>query len=394
MQACLDARMPRTFRIGVIGGGGGRGHGWAKRVKNYKNKGDIKLELVAIADINEITLNKTTETFGCKAYTDYVEMLDKEKPDIAIIATPHYVHAPMTIAAAERGIDVLCEKPMCINLQQADAVISAVEKARIKFEVGFQHRFNPLYLGLKNAITSGDLGEIFQINMLFHWWRKEEYYLNSTRVPENKDADWEGWKGHWKTEGAGAIANQIVHFMDVFQWLSPSPIKSVFAESRVAKHTFVETDDNTNTIVEFQNGSMGFIQAGVAYQYGDEEEYGIFGTEGALVRRKNLKGVLGIPKFYEDYRKKDVRKKKRILSYIPLKQLNPNTALFNNFLDAVVNDDASSISVNAHEGRKSIELMRAILLSQSRNAKMEFPFEDDPDEFPALMHTYQDKSLL
>ena len=149
---------------------------------------------------------------------------------------------------------------MCINLKQADEMRAAVEKYKIKLAVGFQQRFNPLYVGLKNAIQSGDLGEIFQINMLFHWWRKEDYYLNSSPVPENANEDWEGWRGHWKTEGAGALANQMVHYLDVFQWLSPSPIQAVTATSRVSKHTFVETDDNTNVIVEFQNGSMGLIQ--------------------------------------------------------------------------------------------------------------------------------------
>jgi predicted dehydrogenase len=316
-------------------------------------------------------------------------MYDKEKPDIVIIGTPHFLHAPMAIAAAERNINVLTEKPMCINLKQADAMAAAVEKSKIKLAVGFQHRFNPIYVAMKRLIDSGDLGDIFQMNMMFHWWRNEKYYLNSSPVPENKDEDWEGWRGHWKTEGAGALANQIVHFMDVFQWLSPSRPKSIMAASRVSKHTLVETDDNTNAIVEFENGSMGFIQAGVAYEFGREEEYRIYGTKGAIIRANNLKGPLGIPKFYEDLRPKVMKAKRSMLSLMP-KSFDFSKALFTNFLQAILKDDPKSISVDVHEGRKSIEIMRGIILSQKYEKKIAIPFEDTPTDFPKLLHTYVD----
>ncbi|MBN2150128.1 MAG: Gfo/Idh/MocA family oxidoreductase [Candidatus Lokiarchaeota archaeon] len=382
------------YRVGVIGGGGGRGRSWANRVARWPKNDPHQLELVGIADILEIARNRAAERFGCKVYTDYVEMMDKENPDIVIVATPHYVHAPQAIAAAERGIHVYCEKPMCINLPQADEMAAAVEKSRIKLAVGFQHRFDPIYVALRNAVKSGDIGEVFQINAIYHWWRKEDYYLNSSPVPENKDLDWEGWKGHWPTEGGGAIANQIMHHIDLFQWISPSPVQSVFASSRVAKHTLVETDDNTSAIVEFQNGSMGFIQAGVAYQHDRDEVFGVYGTEGAIVHRKNDKGLFGIPRFFEDYRKKALKKAKRMWSYVPSLKINLNKAVMDNFINAVANDDANSISVDVNEGRKSIELLRAILLSQVHGKKITFPFDDKPTDYPALQHTYQDKDLV
>ncbi len=382
------------YKCAVIGGGGGRGHGWAARIKRWP-KGDAhQLQLVAVADISEISLNRAVEKFGCKGYKDYVEMLDKEKPDLVVVATPHYVHAPMAIAAAERGINVFCEKPMCINLKQADEMRAAVEKYKIKLAVGFQHRFNPVYLALRNVVRSGDIGDVFQVNALYHWWRREDYYLNSTPVPENKELDWEGWKGHWYTEGGGALANQIMHHMDLFQWISPSPVQSVIASSKVAKHTYVETDDNTNVIVEFQNGSMGLIQAGVAYQHDRDDVFGVYGTEGAVVHRKNNKGLFGIPRLFEDYRKKEVKARKRMLSYVPSLKLNLNKAVLDNLLDAVANDDAKRISVDVVEGRKSIELLRAIVLSQHHGKKITFPFEDDPAAYPTLQHTYQDKNLV
>lgn len=377
------------LRIGVIGAAGGQGRSWAKRIMSWPKLSNSTLKLAAVCDKEDIILTKGPEQFKCPAYLKYNEMFEKEKLDIVIIATPHFLHAPMTIAAAEHGINILSEKPTAINLKQVDDMKAAVDKAKVKCAIGFQHRFNPLFVGLKNAITSGDLGDIYQINMVFHWYRKEEYYLNSSPVPENADEDWEGWRGHWKTEGAGALANQMVHFMDIFQWLSPSPIQAVTAVSRVAKHTLIETDDNTNAIVEFANGSMGSIQAGVAYDHAKEEEFGVFGTNGALIRRERLRGALGLPKIYDDLRAPEIKKKKSILKYIPRK-FNLNQELFKNLVESIEMDDPKHISVDVAEGRKVIELMRGILLSQNREQKIKFPYEDKPNEFPKLWHTYKD----
>ncbi|NMC08343.1 MAG: Gfo/Idh/MocA family oxidoreductase [Candidatus Lokiarchaeota archaeon] len=382
------------FRIGVIGAGGGRGRGWARHVKSWEMPvGSDTTELSAIADIDELALNRAAEQLGCKAYKDYMDMLDKENLNLVIIATPHYTHAPMSIAAAERKIHVLCEKPMCINLEQADAMKAAVEKYKVMLAVGFQHRFNPIYVALKRAIEAGDIGEIFQINMIYHWWRAENYFLNSTRVPENKDLDWEGWKGHWLTEGGSCIFNQHIHFLDIFQWLSPSPIKSVYATSRVAKHTFIEADDNTNAIVEFKNGAMGLIQAGVAYQHGKEEEFGIYGTEGQIISRRGMRGTLGIPKLFDDRRKPSARAKRSMLSYMPKKLGDLTKLMYKSMLDAIATGDASKIAVDVNEGRKSVELSRAMLLSQTRKQKIEFPYKDTAGEYPELVHTYEDKDL-
>jgi predicted dehydrogenase len=377
------------FRIGVVGGAGGQGGTWCSRLKLWRKALGHTLQLVAIADIQDLALAAKAKKLHVTPYKDYREMMDKESLDLVINATPHYLHAPVVLAAAERGINILSEKPTAINLPQVDAMIKAVDAAKIKCAIGFQHRFDPTYAGLKNAIDSGDLGEIFQINMQFHWWRDEKYYINSTPVPENQEEKWEGWRGHWHTEGAGALANQIIHFIDLFQWLSPSPIQAVMAASRVSKHTLVETDDNTNAIVEFQDGSMGNLQAGVAYEYGKQEEYGIYGTQGALVRRHGIRGFMGIPGIYEDFRKASVKARKRAFRYMPW-TWHYDKVMFEHLIQAIVADDPSYISVDVHEGRKSVELMRAMLLSQQRGEKIVFPFEDPAEEFPQLPHTYRD----
>jgi predicted dehydrogenase len=379
-----------NYKCAVIGGGGGRGSGWARDMKLWQNVSGNTIELVAICDIADLALKKRAEQLKVKAYKDYHELLDKEKLDFVISATPHYMHTPIMIAAAEHGVNILTEKPMCINLKQADEMKAAVDKYKIKCAVGFQHRFNPIYKGIKNAIDAGDLGFVFQYNMIFHWYRGEDYYLNSSPVPENEDTDWAGWRGHWKTEGAGALANQIIHFMDQFLWFSQSPVQSVMAASRIARHSIVETDDNTNTIVEFQNGSMGLCQMGVAYKQGKRQDFQIYGTEGALETGKGLKGKLGIPKFYNDMRKASAKVIPMIKRMgVDVKKLDPTKALFTNFIESIAKDDSKIIAVDVTEGRKSIEFMRGILLSIKEDKKITFPY-DDTCETPTLQRTFKD----
>lgn len=379
--------MVKELKCAIVGAAGGQGNTWLRRLRLWKKLDEYKFKITAVADINEALVNKRASDLKCNAYTDYNQMFEKEELDLAIVATPHYVHAPISISAAEHNVNVLCEKIMCINLQQADEMKEAVEKNKIKFAVGFQHRYNPIFVAMRNALNAGDLGELFQINMIYHWWRTEDYYLNSTPVPENKEADWEGWRGHWLTEGGGAIANQIVHFIDAFVSMSPAPIKSLYARSKVSKHTFVETDDNTNAIVEFQNDAMGLLQAGVAYQHDRIEELSLFGLEGMLGARKKDNGLFSFLRIFEDKRKREIRRKRRMFSLVP-KRIDMNKAMLKNLLEAIRTDDPSIISVDVNEGRKTVEILRAILLSQVYDMKIDFPFNDDPTAYPELAHPY------
>lgn len=380
----------KTLRTAVIGAGGGRGSGWCQRVKKNSNINGTNLELVAGCDLRETPLKATTNKYNIKAYLDYNEMFEKEDLDLVIIATPHYVHAPQSITAAEHGVHVLTEKIMCINLEQADAMKSAVDKNDIKLAVGFQKRFDKNMLILKNLVASGDLGQIFQVNMNVHWWRTEDYYLNSTPVPDNEDELWEGWRGHWPTEGAGALSNQMIHFLDLFQWFAPGNLKECMAMSKINKHTLVETDDNTNAVIGFDDGSMGNIQAGVAYEYGKQDRFEIYGTEGAIIYQNHgLKKFLGLPTKFKDMRKASVKATKKLSSYADNYARDQSKQVLVNLVDAIVQDDSSIISVDVEEGRKSVELMRAMLVSEKKGGKITVPF-DDKGDFPELQRNYSD----
>ncbi len=372
------------LRVGVVGAAGGQGGSWTRRLLDW-SKAVFEIEVVALCDKSPAVKNKANNLSNVEAYLDYQEMYKKANLDLVVIATPHFLHAPMAIEAAENDINVFVEKPMCITVKQADAMRRAVMMNMVNLGVGFQHRYNPSFLGLKNAINSGDLGSVFQLNCFFRHFRTNMYYETSSRVKDPKTGRKHGWRGHWRTEGAGALSNQIIHFLDIYQWLAPSAVKSVSAISRIARHNFTETDDNTNAIVEFIDGSMGNIQAGVAYEHGSESEFGIYGTKGALIHRKNMFDEEGNKVPYIDYRQD---KSKPAKDYKP-SVLKGDMQMFGDFLQAIEEDDPSLISVDVEEGRKSIELMRGILMSIILEKKVSFPLHDT-EIWPSLARTYED----
>ena len=167
--------------------------------------GNVHLEIlldqgitpVSICDVDE---SKTAKFPMLKAYTDYKEMLDTEKPDIVHICTPHYLHAEMAVYALERNINVLCEKPLCMSREEIDAVLAAEEKSSAQLAVCFQNRYIPRNRFVKEYLADK---KVVKAQASLFWERGESYY---------NSAEWRGTK---KYEGGGVLINQAIHTVDL-----------------------------------------------------------------------------------------------------------------------------------------------------------------------------------
>lgn len=212
-------------------------------------------ELVAVCDVKADRAASAAAAFGCRAYGDYLEMLDAEKPDSVHICTPHHLHPPMAIAAAERGIHVLTEKPMAIRLEDALRMRDAAAAAGTRLVVSFQNRFNPGSLLLKRTIESGELGRVLGARALVTWNRSDEYYSRSD------------WKGTWDKEGGGVVIDQAIHTLDLLAWLVGSPVGYVQASWSNRAHDRVQVDDQAEGLVGFTNGVKACFFAVNYYTY-------------------------------------------------------------------------------------------------------------------------------
>jgi len=151
----------RTYRVAIIGTGGiARSH-----ARSWAATG--RVDIVAAVDIRDEAVQAFGDEYDIAArYTSHEEMLSAEKPEIVSICTWHGTHPSMTIAAAEAGADgIMCEKPMAINLADADAMLAACEASGTKLAIGHHHRFAPRNSEARRQISAGAIGVPHMLRM-------------------------------------------------------------------------------------------------------------------------------------------------------------------------------------------------------------------------------------
>lgn len=199
-------------------------------------------ELAACCDIKKDRADKTAEKYGAKAYYDYTEMLDKENLDAVHICLPHHLHAKVACAAFERGIHVLCEKPMDVDLQSAESAVQKAKEKNVLYGVIFQCRYNNASQLVKKALDSGKLGKIISARSTLTWTRSDSYYAESD------------WKGTWDKEGGGVVIDQAIHSIDLVNWLVGSEVDSVSCSMANRGHKLVDVEDSAEGLITYKNG--------------------------------------------------------------------------------------------------------------------------------------------
>ncbi len=206
---------------------------------------------VAFVDIKPERAQQMAAQHGGRAYTDYLEMLDKEHPEIVHICTPHYLHVPIAKECIARGIHVLMEKPPAMTQQELDGFL-AVPKT-VQVGVCFQNRYNRNVQMVQKILRSGEAGAIKGARAFVTWSRSEPYYTQS------------GWRGTWKTEGGGVLINQSIHTLDLLIYLLGLP-QSV--EGSIHNHhlkDIIEVEDTSEAYIRFTNGYTALFYATTAH---------------------------------------------------------------------------------------------------------------------------------
>ena len=183
--------------------------------------------------------------YGAKAYSSYEEMVQSDDINIVTIATPSGLHMEPTVAAAQAGKHVICEKPVEITLERIDAMIAAHEKAGTRLGGMFPYRFNDH----DGPDAGGDpvrpaRHDHLCASVYVPWWRTDAYYKDS-------------WHGTQKLDGGGALMNQSIHMVDMLCDLMP-PIESVQAYTATLGHT-IETEDTAVAALRYKTGALGII---------------------------------------------------------------------------------------------------------------------------------------
>ena len=204
-----------------------------------------ELQLVGVCDEVAERARVAGERYSVPAFTSYAAMLAESEADAAVICTPSGLHPRHGIMAAERGLHVICEKPMATRLEEADALVRACDTAGVYLFVVKQNRLNPAVQLLKSSLDAGRFGRIYLVNTTVRWNRPQHYY------------DMAPWRGTWEFDG-GAFMNQASHYVDMLQWLA-GPVESVCAKTATLARR-IETEDTGVAILRFRNGALGTIE--------------------------------------------------------------------------------------------------------------------------------------
>jgi predicted dehydrogenase len=322
-------------------------------------------ELIGVATTREQTVKPFAEKFGARAwYTDYHQLLQRQDIDVVNICTPPFLHEPMTVAAAEARKHVLVEKPIAVNLKQADRMIAVCEKEKVKLEVIFQCRFHKNIQRIKEAIDNHEFGRLILGDTYVKWFRSQEYY------------DSGAWRGTWDKEGGGALINQAIHTIDLLQWFM-GEVDSLYACVDTVAHQ-IEVEDIAVTGLKFKNGAMGVIEGSTALYPGLPRRLDLHGERGSVI----LEGDdIKLWDFVGSKREKRIspenysHKKLGDASSEPTHFSSENHKLqIKDFIEAIKKDKEPLIS--GIEGRKSLEIVRAIYKSGKTGKAIKFPVTD------------------
>ena len=227
-------------------------------------------ELVAVYDKVAERCCAFAEKYHIQAVNDFDAFLSDKTIDAVTIATPTGLHAEVAIPAARAGKHVLCEKPLDVTLEKADAIIQECKKHGVVLSAVFQSRFAKNIQLLKKTVDEGRFGKIVLVSAQVKLFRSQEYY------------DSAAWRGTWALDGGGALMNQSIHTIDLLLYINGDP-DEVFAYTGTLTHERIEVEDNACAVVKYKNGSMGVIEVSTSCAPGFPRRIEVSGSKGSVV---------------------------------------------------------------------------------------------------------------
>ena len=193
--------------------------------------------------------SREAEKLGVPWFRDWRELLASGSCDAVILTVPHFQHHEIAIAALERGIHVLCEKPAGVRASDVRRMLDAQAKSTAKLGMFLQQRTIPLFNRIREIVASGELGQLRRSNWIINtYWRPDSYYASAT------------WRGTWKGEGGGILVNQLPHYLDLWLYLCGTP-ERVFARNRHGAHRRITVENDVTVLAEYPDGATGVFVA-------------------------------------------------------------------------------------------------------------------------------------
>ena len=310
-------------------------------VNHVKAVNNNNLEFVAACDVVPENIDilfgkiEPDNKDGIARYTDYKQMIE-EHPEIelASIATPSGIHAEIALYCIDHGINVIIEKPMAMNIADADEIIRRSEEKGVVVSACHQNRFNVAVQKMRKALEAGRFGTISHGSIHVRWNRNKAYY------------DQAPWRGTWQDDG-GCLMNQCIHGIDLLRWMMGGEVESVYGVTTIEGTTNVYPKNLEETLYLF--GEKGTVKIGGTstnnidvWDFSDESEEDLANKE----LKEATSNVYG----------------------------NGHTSLFADVMDSITNHHKPY--VDAVAGRNALEMILAIYKSMKTGQPVKLPLED------------------
>ncbi len=219
--------------------------------------------LKSVADLNLDV--KWAENVGIRVHTtDVASLLSDQEIEAVVIATPSSTHVSMIKLAAQAGKHIFCEKPIALFPEEINEAISAVKKAKVKLQVGFNRRFDPEFMQVHKMVQSGQIGDIHIIKV-------------TNRDPLRPNLD-------FIPNSGGLFLDFSIHDIDTLRFISGSEIDEVYATGTVLIDPEIGKLGDIDTAlitVKLKNGALGHIDLSRETKYGYDQQLEVFGTKGS-----------------------------------------------------------------------------------------------------------------
>jgi len=228
---------------------------------------EMGARLVAVGHYRQDRFPEIGDRFGVPCLSQ-ADLLAHPDVDVVCICTPSGQHAEQAITAAAAGKHLLVEKPLAIDLADADAMIAACDRAGVRLGVTLQRRALPLFQNIRQAIEAGDLGDLTLGTITMPYYRPQEYY------------DQAAWRGTWDLDGGGVLMNQGIHLVDLLVWYLGDPVQ-VHAQAGTLHHD-IKVEDVLTATLSFAGGVRATITATTSAAPGAPHRLELYGTRGYI----------------------------------------------------------------------------------------------------------------
>ena len=347
-------------RVGIIGMGNIGRHHAGYLLESKVNRA----RLTAVASPATHKLADFAEK-GVRVFGDAKELIGSGLVDAVIVATPHFQHTSLGIAALEAELHLLVEKPIAAHKADAEQLIAAHQRyPNLTFAAMFQMRVEPRYQQIRALITGGELGQIARMNWVnTDWFRGAAYYASSA------------WRATWQGEGGGVLLNQALHNLDMLQWLLGMPAR-VRGFCQLGRFHEIEVEDAATAYLEWPDQATGVFVSSTGEAPGINR-FEIIGARGTLVlengRLMFTRNATDMLEFSRTA-KTGFSKPESTTEEVPFTNASaPHAAVTQNFVNAIL--DGEPLIAPGAEGIHSVELANAIVYSSMLGETISLPMD-------------------